>query len=74
MLRLQHEIDDTLLGHLNAEFGDILESGAIERVESHAHEADDPATFDLPRLRLHFNRRDVGRLRLLVNMLNQSVP
>lgn len=74
VLRLQHEIDDTLLGHLNAEFGDILASGEIERVDPHAHEADNPATLNLPRLRLHFNRRDVGRLRLLVNMLNQSVP
>ena len=72
VLRLQRDISDELLERLNRDFSDILTSGKIERVEPHAHEADEPVTLDLPRLRLHFNRRDAGRLRQLVTALNRS--
>jgi hypothetical protein len=34
-------------------------------------ETNDHAISHLPRLILHFNRRDIGRLRLLIDALNQ---
>ena len=53
---------------MNDEFSDLLESGKIERTELLPGEEGEIA--HLPRLRLHFNRRAVGRLRSLIDRLN----
>ena len=72
-LRLHHEVTDKLLDRLNTEFADILEKGTIRRCEAHPHEADDEHLVDLPRLALHFNRRDIGRLRQMVDVINDEL-
>jgi uncharacterized protein (TIGR00730 family) len=72
IMRLQHEPSDELLARLNAEFAGILESGKIERASTHPHEQDDEHTRHLPRISLHFNRRDAGRLRMMIDVLNQE--
>ena len=53
---------------LNDEFGALLASGRIERAEAHADEHRD--LVNLPRLRLHFDRKKVGLLRGLVDRVN----
>lgn len=72
IIRLNRVISDELLDKLNAEFAGILESGKIERVPTHPYEQDDEHTRHLPRLALRFNRRDTGRLRMLVDLINRE--
>ena len=69
VIRLRHAPDASMLASLNREFGDILESGEIEISEALEAEADDAP--GLPRLILAFDRRSVGRLRQLVDRLNE---
>ena len=72
-LRLHHEVDDALLERLNVEFKGILSQGRIRRAEPHAFEADDEHLAELHRLALHFNRRDFGRLRQLIDVINEEL-
>jgi uncharacterized protein (TIGR00730 family) len=72
VLRLHKPVSDELLARLNTEFSDILSSGTIERTATHAFEMEDEATRDLPRIALHFNRRDAARLRELIDVLNHD--
>jgi hypothetical protein len=72
-LRLHHTVDDALLDRLNTEFKDLLVKGTIRRAEAHPFEADDEHLAELPRLALHFNRRDYGRLRQLINVINEEL-
>ena len=72
VLRLRQPVSDALLTKLNGEFPDILSSGTIERVPTHAYEMDEEATRDLPRLGLHFNRRDSARLREMIDVINRD--
>lgn len=73
VLRLHRKPGDELLERLNDEFGDIVESGKIERAEPHKLEADDEHLTELPRIAFDFNRRGVGRLREMVNVLNKEL-
>lgn len=73
VLRLHSEPNDELVERLNDEFGDLVESGRIEKSEVHRLEADDEHLKDLPRLSFVFNRKAVGRLREMVNVLNDSL-
>ena len=72
-LRLHREVPDALLDRLNSEFAGLLAKGTIRRAEAHAFEADDEHLADLHRLALHFNRRDFGRLRQLINVINDEL-
>lgn len=68
ILRLHVAPSDVELEALNDEFSDLLESGSIERTDVLSGEESETA--HLPRLRLHFNRKAVGRLRGLIDRLN----
>ncbi len=59
-------------GHLNDDFSDIVVSGAIEKITATAAEVASNDNVDLPRIRLHFDRRHLGRLRLMVDRLNAA--
>lgn len=72
-LRLHRAPDDALLERLNKEFADIVASGRIERVAAHQYEADDAHLANLPRLAFVFNRRDYGRLRQMVDVINDAL-
>jgi len=73
VLRLHRKPDAHLIERLNDEFGDLIESGKIELAEAHRLERDDEHLAELPRLAFAFNRRAVGRLRQMVNVLNQEL-
>ncbi len=73
VLRLHFEPTDEFVGRLNEEFGSICESGKIEKTTAHHLEADDEHLFKLPRLSLQFNRRDIGRLRQMIDLINEEV-
>ena len=72
VLRVRRPVSDALLAKLNAEFSDILTSGTIERTDTHSFELEDEDTRDLPRITLHFNRRDAARLREMIDVINRD--
>jgi uncharacterized protein (TIGR00730 family) len=72
VLRLNQPLAPELLGGLNAEFRDLLASGDFEQRAALPLEHDDPDLLAKPRLVLHFNRRNFGRLRLLIDALNRG--
>lgn len=74
VIRHLHPIADEDLESMNHEFADILVSGRIERSPALPAEVDQPEIAGLPRLAFAFDRRSYGRLRGLINRLNQAVP
>ena len=72
ILRLKHEPSQALVEQLNDEFSDILVSGAIEKATATPAEIATGDNVDLPRIRLHFDRRHLGRLRIMVDRLNAA--
>jgi hypothetical protein len=58
---------------LNDEFSDLLASGRIDPIRATPPEVADDDHVELPRLRLHFDRRSLGRLRQLIDTLNDTV-
>jgi uncharacterized protein (TIGR00730 family) len=80
VIRLNQQITDGQVEELNQWFGDILLSGRIEKSgmlpEEMKHQQPQPqqvldATEHLPRLVLHFNQRDYGRLSEMIAAINQ---
>lgn len=70
VLRLHVAPTDVLMQRLNDEFADVCASGRIERAEPHQVEADDAHLMELPRIALTFNRKAVGRLREMIDVIN----
>jgi hypothetical protein len=70
VLRLRHAPPASALGALNEEFADIIAGPAIQRIDPTPEEIQDRDNVDLPRLAFGFNRRDYGRLRRLIDVLN----
>jgi len=73
VLRLHVEPDNKFVEKLNNEFNDILESGIITKVDAHELEKDDAHLADLPRISFLFNRKNLGRLRQMINMINNEL-
>jgi hypothetical protein len=71
VIRLNYELSDELLTRINEEFRDIT-TGPIVRSGALPQELDDPHLIDLPRLVFQFNRRDMGRLRQMVDLINSA--
>lgn len=70
VFRLDKAPGKELLDKINTDFADILESGRFEVTEALPEEANEPRLADMPRLRFHFNRHHMGRLRQLIDVLN----
>lgn len=70
VIRLKTELSDAAVEHLNENFSDILVKGRIEKSQALPQETGDE-TFDLPRLVLYFNQRDLGRLYQMISTINQ---
>ena len=73
VLRIRVEPSDEYIEQLNDEFSDLLAKGRIEKSVPHTFEQDEAHLRDLPRLRMRFNRRSIGRLRQLINRLNRDL-
>ena len=71
ILRLRRAPDDDQLEALNGEFADIVVEGRIQRVEPTEAEVDDGDALDKERIAFVFDRRQFGRLRQLIDALNQ---
>jgi uncharacterized protein (TIGR00730 family) len=72
VLRLQHALPGDVLERARTEFADILEGGTFEQTEALPEEANDVHLSALPRLRFRFDRRSLGRLRLLIDTINRD--
>jgi uncharacterized protein (TIGR00730 family) len=72
VLRLLSEPSDALVAALNLEFEDILSQGEITKIGATPQEIASDDHVDLPRLRMTFDRRHYGRLRVLIDRLNQE--
>jgi uncharacterized protein (TIGR00730 family) len=73
ILRLNVLPDEDTLAKLSEEFSDILRK-PIEPVDSTSSEVRDQDVPDLPRIALAFDRQHVGRLRVLIDRLNELGP
>lgn len=69
VIRTLTPISPTLLSAIQAEFQDILSEGTFEVCEA-LPEEDEPELESMPRLVFSFNRRNLGRLRILLDCLN----
>ena len=72
VLRLQTPPSDELLAQINDQFDDIIHAGEFTVSGPLAEEQDEPALEKLPRLVMQFNRRNLGRLRQLIDCLNRG--
>ena len=70
IIRLNHAPTETAIEALNEDFADIIVGPPITRIEPTPEERDDHEGLDLQRIAFGFNRRDYGRLRQLVDVLN----
>jgi hypothetical protein len=72
--RLQRPLTEDALEQINQDFVDLLAKGQFVQREAFKEEADEYRLTELPRLAFHFNRRNYGRLRQLVDAVNSSAP
>jgi len=70
VLRLQRKPSDAAMAEINEKFKDIKVKGEFRLTAPLSVERDEPALAELHRLVFTFNRRDHGRLRMLINYLN----
>src|SRR2546422_700048 len=70
VIRLQHRLTETSIDGLNQDFSDIVTAGRIQEVQPTPEEREDNQFLHLPRLGFEFNKRDYGRLRQLIEVLN----
>ncbi|WP_298209550.1 TIGR00730 family Rossman fold protein [Ferrimicrobium sp.] len=71
ILRLKRLPQPSLLNALNRDFADILRSGAIEPIEPTAWEVREDDLLSLKRLAMNFDQHSLGRLRMMIDRLNE---
>ena len=72
VMRLNRELSPDLLAQIAAQFADLVKSGTFEQVPAHPAEHGEEHIQHLPRLRFTFNRRLFGRLRQLIDFINEK--
>ena len=70
VIRLKHAPSPHAIAGLNQDFADIILGQPIQAIGPTPEEREDSQFLDLPRLAFGFNRRDYGRLRQLIDVLN----
>ena len=72
VIRLNRKISDKTLNFLNKEFKDILTGGKIILSTPMNEEVQKGEHLDLPRLIMHFNMHDYGRLCKMIRVINRD--
>ena len=72
VFRLKAELSLDHLTRIRETFSDILVKGTFEQTQALPEESGEPELANLPRLVFHFDRRALGRLRMLIDEINQS--
>ena len=70
VIRLKHAPSLSAIAGLNEDFTDIINGEKIRVIEATPEEREDNQFVELPRIAFAFNRRDYGRLRQLIDVLN----
>src|SRR6266480_5098539 len=70
VIRLNHAPSQSGIDGLNEDFADIVSGEKIHAVEATPEEREDHDAVELPRVAFGFNRRDYGRLREMIDVLN----
>jgi uncharacterized protein (TIGR00730 family) len=70
VLRMKNTPSATALKALNEDFADIIEGEPIRVIEPTREERDDNELLDLARIAFGFDRRQYGRLRQMIDVLN----
>lgn len=71
VIRMNHALNEQAIAELKHEFADLCNSHGFTQQPYSSSEADEPEFSDMIRLAFHFNGRDHGRLRELVDFINQ---
>jgi uncharacterized protein (TIGR00730 family) len=72
VLRLQHSLGEPLMRAIQTDFKDILKAGTFEQTAALPAENSEPHLAHLPRLRFRFDRHSLGRLRMLIDLINRE--
>jgi uncharacterized protein (TIGR00730 family) len=70
VIRLKNAPSASALAAMNEDFADIIMDGAIQTIPPTPEEIEGKDHLDLDRIAFNFNRRDYGRLRQLIDVLN----
>ena len=70
VIRLKHVPSASAIEALNEDFADIIAGDKIRVIEPTEEEREDHQFLDLPRIAFGFDRRQYGRLRQLIDVLN----
>ena len=70
VMRLRHPLSPTAIDALNEDFADIIVGQKIHAIEPTPEEREDHQFLELPRIAMEFNRKDYGRLRQMIDVLN----
>ena len=70
VIRLNHAPSPSALEALNEDFADLITGEKIQAIEPMPEEREDRDALDLARIAFGFNRRDYGRLRQMLDVLN----
>jgi uncharacterized protein (TIGR00730 family) len=70
VIRLKHAPSDSAIDAMNEDFTDIITGPPIKRIDATPEEVEDDDRVPLPRIAFGFNRRDYGRLRELIDVIN----
>lgn len=71
VVRLRHALNDDAVAYLNLHFSDLCKQGDIEQQEGAEERTDAAELRLLPRLVFAFSGRNTGRLRELLDVINQ---
>jgi hypothetical protein len=72
VIRINHALTDEAITDLNARFDGILASGSIDQTSALEEEADDHHLYQMPRIVLVPKKRDFGKIRLLLDAINEA--
>jgi hypothetical protein len=72
VIRIRKPLASDTLAALNRDFRDLLAEGTISQGSALPEEADEPEIADLPRIVFRFDSGKQGRLRQLIDYLNDS--
>ena len=70
VIRMRNAPSPTAIAAMTEDFADILVGGDIQRIAPTAEEVEGQDHLDLERIAFSFNRRDYGRLRQLIDVIN----
>ena len=70
VIRLKHTPGESVLAAMNRDFADIILEGKIKFIKPTPDEVANQKRLELKRIAFAFNRRDYGRLRQLIDVLN----